>query len=129
MEEPTWIRTDVVLAIHNRQLAEHGGAPGIRNQGLIDSSLAAPRNRWLYQRCCIEELGACYAFHLVRNHPFIDGNKRTAFVCMRLFLKLNGLDIDADPKEKIRIMIELSAGKTGLSDLALWIKARSRQAG
>ena len=85
MEEPAWIQDNVVLAIHNRQLAEHGGAPGVRDRGSLESALDAPKNRWLYEKCSIEELAACYTFHLAKNHPFIDGNKRTAYVCMRLF--------------------------------------------
>jgi len=125
MDEPVWIREDVVLAIHNRQLAEHGGSSGIRDQGLLKSALDAPKNRWLYKSCGIEDLAACYAFHLAKNHPFIDGNKRTAYVCMRLFLRLNGLDINADKQGKVLSMLDLSAGKTGLEDLTDWIMAQS----
>jgi len=127
MEEPVWIRDNVVPAIHNRQLAEHGGASGVRDLGLLESALDAPKNRWLYKKCCIEELAACYAYHLVMNHPFIDGNKRTAWVCMRLFLKLNGLDIGADRQEKVRTILDLSAGRMELEELAAWIKARVRR--
>jgi len=125
MSEPVWLRSDVVLAIHNRQLTEHGGPPGIRDEGLLESALAAPVDRWRYEQSGIPSLGACYAFHLAGNHPFIDGNKRTAYVCMRLFLKLNGMDITADPQQKIRIMMDLSAGKLSLDELAAWVVARS----
>ncbi len=127
MEEPVWIRNNVVLAIHNRQLAEHGGASGVRDQGLLESALDAPKNRWLYENCSIEELAACYAYHLAKNHPFIDGNKRTAFVCMRLFLKLNGLDIEADNQEKVLSMLDLAAGEKALEELAAWIRSRMQR--
>lgn len=121
MAEPFWLRADVVLAIHNRQLAEHGGPSGIRDEGLLESALAAPVNRWQYEQSGIPELAACYAFHIAGNHPFTDGNKRTAYVCMRLFLKLNDMDLTADPEEKIRIMIDLSAGRLSFEELAAWV--------
>lgn len=121
MEEPVWILDSVVLAIHSRQLAEHGGTTGFLDQGLLESALHAPRNRWNYEKCGIEELAACYAYHLVKNHAFVDGNKPTAYVCMRLFLRLNGLDIEADRREKVRAILELSAGRKELEDLTAWI--------
>ena len=127
MEEPVWIRDNVVLAIHSRQLAEHGGASGVRDQGLLESALHAPRNRWHNEKSSIEELAACHAYHLTKNHPFIDGNKRTAYVCMRLFLKLNGLDVEADKQEKVRTMLDLSAGRTELEELTVWITSKTRR--
>ena len=108
MTEPVWLRADVVLAIHNQQLAEHGGPSGVRDAGLLESALAAPVNRWRYERASIPTLAACYAFHLAGNHPFIDGNKRTAYICMRLFLQLiydldyiNVSNVLVDPDFKI----------------------------
>lgn len=127
MEEPVWIRDQVVLAIHNRQLAEHGGASGVRDRGLLESALDAPKNRWHYEKCGIEELAACYAYHLVMNHSFIDGNKRTAYVCMRLFLRLNGLDLEADNQEKVLSMLDLAAGRKALEELTVWIISRSQR--
>ncbi len=127
MEEPVWIWDDVVPAIHSRQLAEHGGASGVRDQGLLESTLLAPKNRWHYEKSSIEELAACYAYHLAKNHPFVDGNKRTAYVCMRLFLKLNGLDVEADMQEKVRVMLDLSAGRTELEKLTAWITSKTRR--
>ena len=126
MSEPLWIRDDVVSAIHKRQLAEHGGALGVRDEGLLQSALAAPKNRWHYEKCGIGELAACYAFHLANNHPFVDGNKRTAYVCMRLFLQLNGVDLTADKQEKIRVMLDLSAGKLSFDELTAWVASRIR---
>ncbi len=125
MAEPVWLRGDVVRAIHGRQLAEHGGPPGVRDEGLLESALAAPEHRWRYERSGIPELAACYAFHLAGNHPFIDGNKRTAYVCMRLFLKLNGMDLTAGQQEKIRIMMDLSAGRLSFDEFAAWVVSKS----
>ena len=127
MEEPVWIRVNVVPAIHGRQLAEHGGASGVRDQGLLESALHAARDRWHYEKSSIDELAACYAYHLTKNHPFIDGNKRTAWVCMRLFLKLNGLDVEADRQEKVRTMLDLSAGRIGLEEVKAWITSKTRR--
>lgn len=129
MDEPVWLRADVVLAIHNRQLAEHGGPTGVRDEGLLDSALAAPLNRWRYEQSSLPELAASYAFHLAGNHPFTDGNKRTAYICMRLFLQLNGMDLTATPEEKIRIMIDLSSGRVSFTELAAWVRAKSGPAG
>jgi len=124
MVEPVWVNDEIVPAVHNRQLAEHGGVAGIRDQGLLESALHAPKNRWQYEESSLEELAASYAFHLAGNHPFIDGNKRTAYVCMRLFLKLNGLDIEASKKEKAQMMLDLSAGKMSLETVTKWIEQR-----
>jgi len=120
--EPVWVRDDVVLALHERQLAEHGGARGVRDTGLLDSALNAPRQLLHYEQADTVLLAAAYGFSLAKNHPFMDGNKRTAYVCMRLFLKLNGHELQADKKEKINIMLELAAGKIDRSGLATWLK-------
>jgi death-on-curing protein len=87
--EPVWIRDDIVVALHNRQLAEHGGPQGTRDKGLLESAINSPKHKWHYEKSSIEELAATMAYGIARNHPFVDGNKRTAYVCMRLFLKLN----------------------------------------
>ncbi len=122
-EEPVWIREDVVHALHNRQLAEHGGGQGLRDQELLESALNAPKNNFHYeQQSPIEELAASYAFSLAKNHPFVDGNKRTAYICMRLFLKLNGKDIEASQEEKVSAMLALASGRMSQNELAQWIK-------
>jgi len=122
---PVWVLENVVLALHNRQLAEHGGAEGIRDQGLLESALNAPRNKYLYEKSSTEELAASYAFSLVKNHPFIDDNKRTAYVCMRLFLQLNGMDIIATSEEKVFVMFDLASGKIDQNRFHEWIKEHS----
>jgi death-on-curing protein len=94
-------------------------------RGLLESALVAPLNRLRYEHASIPDLAACYAFPLAGNHPFIDGNKRTAYLCMRLFLQLNGMDLTASPEEKIRVMIDLSAGRLSFDELAAWVGAKS----
>jgi len=123
MKEPVWIREDVVLAIHQRQLAEHGGGEGVRDLGLQGSALARPKNFLAYAGGApdLPRLAASYAWGLIRNHPFVDGNKRTSYVLCRTFLKLNGLDIAADPEEKYLAFLQLAEGLLSEDELAAWI--------
>ncbi|HEX9771046.1 MAG TPA: type II toxin-antitoxin system death-on-curing family toxin [Kiloniellales bacterium] len=118
----TWLELSLVLAIHDAQLAEHGGAPGIRDPRLLDSALRRPRNLAHYGNPEPPELAAAYAWGLVRNHPFVDGNKRVAFVCMRTFLIDNGFDIVATQEDRIRIMERAAAGELTENHLATWIR-------
>ncbi len=127
MDEPIWIRQDVVLAIHQRQIAEHGGDSGLRDAGLLDSALAHPQNRLAYQEHSptIPELAAGYASAINRNHPFVDGNKRTAFVTCMLFLKMNGYRIEASQEKKYRVFLNLAANQLTEDDLAKWLTDHS----
>ncbi|WP_392476224.1 type II toxin-antitoxin system death-on-curing family toxin [Nostoc sp. C110] len=124
MKELIWIRDEVVVAIHRRQLAEHGGLEGIRDEGLVQSALYRPQNLLAYSESPpdIASLAAAYAYGIVKNHPFVDGNKRTAYVVMRTFLKLNGYDLQASSEEKYQIWIDLAAGKLSEEELAEWIR-------
>lgn len=124
--EPRWIREDVVRAIHARQLAEHGGAAGLRDDGLLSSALHRPLQLWQYgdPRPDAADLAAAYAHGLASNHPFVDGNKRTAFVLCRLFLLLNGYDLEASRGEKVAVFLDLAAGKLSQEDVAVWIRER-----
>lgn len=124
MKEPLWIRQDVVLAIHQRQLAEHGGGEGVRDPGLLDSALARPKNLLAYAggEPDLPRLAASYAWGLIRNHPFVDGNKRTAYVVCRTFLKLNGLDLAADSEAKYLTFLQLAEGLLSEDELAAWIE-------
>jgi death-on-curing protein len=126
MKEPVWVRTDVVYAIHRRQIAEHGGGEGIRDGGLLDSALARPKNLAVYSGSeggpDFAALAASYAWGLVRNHPFVDGNKRTAYVVCRTFLKLNGQDLEASPEEKYLTFLRLAEGGLSEQQLASWIR-------
>ena len=124
MQEPVWVRNDVVLAVHRRQLAEHGGSEGVRDSGLLESALARPKNLFAYSEAepDLAELAASYAFGLVQNHPFVDGNKRTAYVVCRTFLMLNGRDIEAPQKDKYITFLSLAEGSLTEKNLAGWIR-------
>lgn len=125
MAEPVWVRDDVVLAIHKRQLAEHGGRPGIRDRGLLESALARPKNRLAYAdpQPDLAALAASYAFGLTNDHPFVDGNKRTALVVCRTFLALNHCDLDASQQQKYETFLSLAGGQLTEERLAAWIRA------
>ena len=120
--EPRWLNEQVALAIHDRQLAEHGGPSGVRDAGALASALARPVNRWAYgddDRCA---LAAAYAFGIARNHPFTDGNKRTAWVVARLFLLKNGVSLAFDEHEAIATVLALAAGDLPEDELADWLR-------
>lgn len=118
-----WIADSVVYAIHEAQLAEHGGIAGIRDEGLLSSALARPHNLEAYgEGIDAASLAAAYAFGIARNHPFLDGNKRTAFVAMELFLNLNGWALNADDADCISTMMSLAAGDLGEKALATWLR-------
>jgi death-on-curing protein len=106
------------------QLVDHGGAAGVRDAGLLDSALARPLQLATYGEPDAAELAASYAFGLARNHPFVDGNKRTAFVVLELFLALNGLGLEADDAACVLMMLALAAGELDEPTLAAWIRAR-----
>lgn len=122
--QPEWIPLELALAIHDRQLAEHGGGEGTRDQGLLESALARPINAWAYGTDDLASLAAAYAFGVARNHPFVDGNKRTAWVLARLFLRLNGQAIAFVPADAIRAMLALAASETSEEELAAWFRER-----
>ncbi len=120
--EPVWIDAAVALAIHDRQLAEHGGPSGVRDQVMLESALGRPVNQWSYDDADLPALAAAYAFGIVRNHPFVDGNKRTGWVLARIFLARNGFALRFDPAEAIRAMLALAAGDLSEPDLADWFR-------
>ena len=125
MAEPVWIRDDVVLAIHRRQIAEHGGASGIRDEGLLASALQSPEPlAYSLESPDLAALAASYGSGIVQNHPFLDGNKRTAFVVCRTFLLLNGSDLSASKEEKYQTFLRLAEGVLSESELAAWIRQR-----
>ncbi len=120
--EPVWLGIDVALAVHDRQLAEHGGLSGIRDRSILESALARPVNQWHYGESDPAQLAAAYAYGIARNHPFGDGNKRTAWVLARLFLKLNGLHLHYSAEEAIRTTFSLAAGELTEEELAAWFR-------
>ena len=120
---PTWIEERDVLAIHDRLLAAHGGAAGLRDAGLLQSALARPRQHYAYAaHTNILEMAALYTTGIVRNHPFVDGNKRTGFVAGVLFLELNGFDFKASEEDATQAVLNLAAGNIDETAYAAWLK-------
>ncbi|MEX0959811.1 MAG: type II toxin-antitoxin system death-on-curing family toxin [Burkholderiales bacterium] len=117
-----WIDADVVLAVHDEQLAEHGGSAGIRDGGLLESALARPKNLTAYGDPDFADLAASYGFGIARNHPFVDGNKRTAFVSTELFLRLNGYRLAADDQSCVLTMLAVAAGEIDEAAFADWLR-------
>jgi len=123
-----WLRTDAVLAIHRRQIAEHGGDDGVRDLGLLESALARPKNIEAYEpEADTARLAASYGFGIAKNHPFIDGNKRTALVATRTFLSLNGYDLRASPAEKYTTFLRLAEGTLTEPELTTWLRKNIAQ--
>lgn len=126
--EPRWLPTAVVQAIHADQIKQHGGAFGVRDPGLLESALQRAPNHWRYNPSVdVLSLGALYAVGLAKNHPFVDGNKRTAFQVMYVFLGLNGLRLAADEAEVVRVMRDVASGALGEGELASWLKNNIQQ--
>jgi death-on-curing protein len=120
---PRWIDERALLLLHNETLAEHGGLAGVRDHGLLESSLARPRHLHSYEPGAdLARLAAAYAFGLARNHPFNDGNKRAAFLAIGLFLQINGVELIADPVESIAVILSLAEGSLSEPKLAEWIR-------
>ena len=118
-----WLLSDAVLAMHRRQIAEHGGDDGVRDLGLLESALARPKNIEAYEpEADIARLAAAYGFGIAKNHPFIDGNKRTALVATRTFLLLNGIELHAAPADKYITFLRLAEGSLTEDDLTTWLR-------
>ena len=117
-----WLNAQVLRAVHEEQLAEHGGGSGVRDEGLFESAIHRPVNLAAYGEPDVAALAAAYGFGLARNHPFVDGNKRTAFVAVELFLALNGWDVLADDAQCVLTMLALAAGDLGEDDFAQWLR-------
>ena len=125
-----WLEKALVLAIHDRQLAEHGGSVGVRDEGLLESALARPQQRYAYGEPApdLADLAAALAYGLARNHPFVDGNKRTAAVCCETFIELNGAALEADDLELFQQYLALAEGKFAERGFAGWLRERLRPA-
>src|ERR1700689_3007489 len=111
MSEPLWLTRQMIVAIHVEQLAIHGGASGLRDEGMLESALDRPRNRWAYEGAKLAELAAAYAFGIARNHPFVDGNKRTSLLALYTFLGVNGIDFDVPEADAAAMILSLAAGE------------------
>jgi death-on-curing protein len=124
VNEPRWVSKRAVLALHSEQLTEHGGGYGLRDEGLLDSALAKPQNVLAYgDQVDLFRLAASYAYGIARNHPFVDGNKRTALVVCILFLNRNGWDIEVPREEEYFTFLRLADGSLSEEDLAAWLRA------
>lgn len=129
MSEPFWIEGQIALAVHEQQLAEHGGGIGLREPGGLESALARPINKWQYGEKDLASLAAAYAFGVARNHPFVDGNKRTAWVLARLFLALNESRLTFTATDAIETMLALAAGELSEEEMADWFRQRIAEPG
>ncbi|GIV17038.1 MAG: death-on-curing protein [Armatimonadota bacterium] len=122
---PVWLRKELVLIVHRRQVLQHGGTLGIRDEGLLESALARPRQIFAYEPGAnIARLAAAYAWGIVHNHPFVDGNKRTALVACRVFLRLNGYDLAAPAEEKYAMFMGIASGTVSEEELLRWLEER-----
>src|SRR3954451_5045909 len=122
MTEPFWLTRQMFVAIHDEQLTIHGGASGLLDKGMLESALDRPINRWSYEQAGLAELAAAYAFGIARNHPFVDGNKRTSLLALYTFLGVNGIDFIVPEAESAAIILALAAGEVSEESLTLWIK-------
>lgn len=122
MTEPLWLPLEAVRDIHSEQLALFGGPDGIRDEGLLESALARPINRFSYGETDLAALAAAYAFGIARNHPFIDGNKRVAFLAMMIFLRLNGIAFTPSQADAAAAILALAAGEVEEEGLTRWIR-------
>ena len=120
--EPEWLSVTMVVAIHDEQLAVHGGPGGVRDSGALESALDRPRNKWAYERAELPELAAAYAYGIAKNHPFVDGNKRTSLLALYTFLGINGVDFIVPEADAATIILALAAGEVSEESLTRWIK-------
>ncbi len=126
MKEPIWVLREVVVAVHQMLLAEHGGLPGVRDGVLLDSALARPRQRLVYEAdLSVFDLAASYGYGLIKNRPFVDGNKRIALATAAVFLELNGRSLEAPEAETVIVIEQLAAGELSEQEFAVWLEARS----
>jgi death-on-curing protein len=129
VSEWRWLTTDVILAIHDEQLAEHGGRPGIRDLGLLESALARPVNRAAYAAATAFDVAAAYAFGIIRDHPFVDGNKRVAFLAAALFLLEHGWEVAATDEAIVTEMLSLAKGGVDEGAFVSWLSQNTRRTG
>jgi death-on-curing protein len=122
ISEPKWLTYDQVIAMHARQLRRFGGAPGLRDEGMLRSALDRPVNKWNYEAAELSELAAAHGYGLAKNHAFVDGNKRIAFISMVVFLRKNGITFSPDPAHSIAIMLAVAGGEIDEESLARWIR-------
>ena len=120
-----WLLDEVVIAIHDEQIAVHGGSPGIRDAGLLSSALARPKQKANYGDSSLFDLAAAYAYGIIRNHPFVDGNKRTGFLAAYVFLHINGWELRSSEVEAVNTVMDLAAGEMDEPGFSNWLKSKS----
>lgn len=128
MKEPVWLLREVVFAAHEQSLAQFGGATGVRDEAMLDSALGRPLNLFAYGEPSVFEMAAAYGFGIVKNHPFVDGNKRTGFIVAITFLELNGYRFRGSEADAALRTLALAAGEMGEAAYAAWLKANSKRA-
>ena len=128
MEEPAWLSRKIVDTLHHEMVEEHGGAHGVRDDGLVESAIARPRNRWGYAQGEVDlpGLAAAYAYGLTKNHGYVDGNKRVGFMAAYVFLDVNGLEIDAPEPEVVELIEGVAKGEVSEEELAGWLRDHTR---
>lgn len=122
MSEPKWLTTSQVVRMHDEQIAIHGGLPGLRDADALDSAVARPRNKWLYEQADLPALAAAYAYGLAKNHPFADGNKRAALMALIVFLRKNGVAFAPEEMQAATAMMMVAAGEIDEDGLSRWIR-------
>ena len=122
MSEPEWLTVTMIVAIHDEQLAIHGGLSGMRDFGMLESALDRPRNKWAYKSAELPALAAAYGYGIAKNHPFADGNKRTSLLAIYTFLGINGIDFIVPEAEAAAMIFALAAGEVSEESLTRWIK-------
>lgn len=122
MTEPFWLTRQMVVAIHDEQLAIHGGASGLRDESALEAGLDTWENRWSYEQAELAELAAAYAFGIARNHPFVDGNNRTSLLALYTFLGVNGIDFVVPEAEAAAMILSLAAGEVSEESLTRWVR-------
>jgi len=120
--EPKWLTIQIITAIHDEQLAIHGGSAGLRDAGLLESALNRAKNKWAYESAELPEMAAAYGYGIARNHPFIDGNKRTSLLAIYTFLGVNGIDFVVPEADAAAMILSLAAGEVSEESLARWIR-------
>jgi death-on-curing protein len=122
MNEPVWVTEEDCLSFHDKLLARFGGSPGVRDKGLLLSALARPQHVFAYEKPSLFDLAAAYAHGIVKNHPFIDGNKRSGFLAAALFLEVNGVRFNGDERDTVIQTLALAAGESTLQDFSAWLQ-------
>lgn len=127
MKAPVWLERDDCLAIHEMMLAQHGGLAGVRDENMLESALARPRNRFSYEKPSLAEMAAAYTGGIVQNHPFLDGNKRTGFMLAATFLEINGVQFCATEESVVQRTLALASGQLTEAQYAEWLEANSEK--